>query len=83
MSAEKIEVLIDNKDNIFSFLFGPTFLLIKILLISLPIYIGIILVNIKITFKDLFKIVAKSELIFFIPLIIKIIGFIFLIKSIF
>jgi hypothetical protein len=75
MSAEKIEVLIDNKDNIFSFLFGPIFMLIKILLISVPIYIGIILINIKITFQDLFKIVAISELIFFIPMIIKIIWF--------
>jgi hypothetical protein len=80
-SAEKIEVLINNKDNIFSFLFGPTFLLIKMLLISLPIYIGLILVNIKLTFKDLFKIVAISELIFFIPMIIKIIWFYFFDKE--
>jgi len=81
MSAEKIEVLIDNKDNIFSFLFGPIFMLIKILLISVPIYIGIILINIKITFQDLFKIVAISELIFFIPMIIKIIWFYFFDKE--
>jgi len=80
-SAEKIEVLIDNKDNIFSFLFGPIFMLIKILLISVPIYIGIILINIKITFQDLFKIVAISELIFFIPMIIKIIWFYFFDKE--
>jgi hypothetical protein len=80
-SAEKIEVLINNKDNIFSFLFGPTFLLIKMLLISLPIYIGLILVNIKLTFQDLFKIVAIAEFIFFIPMIIKIIWFYFFDKE--
>ncbi len=29
MSAEKIGVLIENKDNLFSFLFGPNFLINK------------------------------------------------------
>ena len=67
-SIERIDNLIlqNNKLSIFSYLIWPCILYIKWALITFILYIGILLFEIKITFKSCFKIILLAE---FIPLI--------------
>jgi hypothetical protein len=66
-SIDRIENLIiqNNKLSILSYLIWPIILYIKWLLISLVLYIGVILFEIKISFQNCFSIILIAE---FIPL---------------
>lgn len=80
LSYEQIEQMLINqrKWEWLGYLFIPVFYLLKILLVTLCVYTGILLLNIKsLSWSKVFGAVVVADMIFLIPAIIKMVWFTF------
>lgn len=82
MTFERINELIDKRETFawIGYLFIPLIIVLKVLIGSMCIQIGLILQNIKFRFKTVLTITVTANFIFILPLLIKLVWFL-LIKT--